>query len=203
MASANRFSVLHGWLLVVGAGAVLLLASCAPSDPLEIVVRAGSAADYNHWIYRKAAKLGPGLEREFHDLEKERLLALQIQEAGLSPEAIRGQLRGLIDGRTVRQVLTEGYLIRRRRLLADDKGDTYLLDVNHALIVHPQVQDDLAEYRARTMEKIAARQAERRQQIAGIESRLRELNPGGAIDLLLAPTAPPKPGPRREKGTTL
>ncbi|HEY0944220.1 MAG TPA: hypothetical protein VGD81_03105 [Opitutaceae bacterium] len=203
MAPTKRSSIRHGWLAVVIAGAALLPGGCVPRDPLESVVHAGSAADYNHWLYRHSATLGPGLEREFHDLEKERLLALQIEEAGLPPEEIRTRFRSAIDGRTVRQVLSEGYLIRRRRLLADDKGDTYLLDVNHALIVHPQVQDDLAEYRARTMEKIAARQAERRQQIATIEARLRELNPDGSIEVLLAPAAPPKPGPKREKGTTL
>ena len=202
MKGANRPTSLRGWFLLACGCAGLLWSGCAPSDPLDLVVQAETAADYNHWRYRNGSRLGAEIEREFLDLEKERFLGLQVEDAGTSPDELRARLRAAIHGHTVREVLTEGYLLRRRRLLADDKGDTYLLDVNHALIVHPQVEEDLAAYRARTMEKIMERQSERRKQIASIEARLRELHPDGAIDAQLAPPSQPHVGPKREKGAT-
>ena len=166
----------------------LLLAGCAPSDPLDQVVEARTALDYDIWANRHLAALSPtdaaDFTRAFHEL---RIFSV-TQWTGHPPEEQYQHVLDQLHGLKVRAVIAQGLQCGNQRLdllLAQERA---ALKRKEYLITTPSTTEQLTILR-QAMEDIARRIAVNEEEIRRNEASIRRVSPGEAQPA--APTKPP------------
>ena len=137
MRRARPIVVLAGWLLLAG---------CAPRDPLERVVstpttgrlaawRSHAASDYNVDTLRRIELALQEIRLSFAgERELKRQLGEKV-EGGV--DSLDESVRQRVDGRRLREVLQLGYELRVRRLREELAGLENAMDKNSLLITRP------------------------------------------------------------------
>jgi hypothetical protein len=175
-----------------------MLPGCAPVPPLDRPVQAETPADYRQWLHRHAKSLGPRAERELHAAVQQLGLRLQLEQRGASPEALTRAVHARLHGLSAREIITEAHLWSWQNLAAQNAVDDQLFERNATYPFTPDVAPAILERFREQLEQIRQRQAGRRAEMARLEARLRELNPG--VDLnhrLIGPVPPEEAAPSR------
>lgn len=111
------------WTKCLGRIACVLLfaglAGCQPRDPLDLKISAGSAEAFDRWLDRYDPRLSPDAAHEFHQaLEAVYRGTLTADNRNYGP-GVRFRTDAFfkkIDGRTVRQIIADGYFLTNTNL---------------------------------------------------------------------------------------
>jgi hypothetical protein len=154
------------WSIALGLCAALFF-GCAPSEPLEQKISAGSDLDFEMWESSHVPSLSPTHHIWYQHALKELQLHVVTELQGAGAQRQRANLLASIDGKTLREVLIRGYELGNERLdvLLDDQRILYR---GHAdLLPRPRTTAEGAARVRATMDQIE-------QQIAELERQKRE-----------------------------
>lgn len=184
---SNRWLPLSATLIL----ALALGCSRAPEDPWSRPINADSAEAWQEWSDLYADDLGPIGERDLKQALHQLTLQLQIEQSGLSSDALKKRLRERIHGRSSRQVITEALLIERARMLRDREVDVALVEKNRQIAAFPGAGEDVVTAMNNKIADIRHRQEARETRLKEVEPRLLEINPGRTLDELEAERTAP------------
>ncbi len=157
----------------------LLLAGCAPSDPLDQVVEARTPLDYDIWANRQLAALSPpdaaDYTRAFHEL---RIFSV-TQWTGRPPEEQYQHVLDQLHGLKVRAVIAQGLQCGNQRLGLLLEQDRAAMKRKEYLITTPSTTEQLVVLR-QAMKDMTRRIAVNEEEIRRNESVIRRVSPGGA-----------------------
>lgn len=105
---ANPRPASRAGLLAVIAAALLVLAGCGPSDPLDAKVSAEDGVGFSMWRSHAAGDLSPEQLGDFDQaVQAIRIRVMSVGQTSGS-EGIEEGMRRIVDGKTVREVLRTG-----------------------------------------------------------------------------------------------
>lgn len=174
----------------------LFLASsaCAPSDPLDVRIDAGSVSAYHYWNYKYLGYAPKELQQEYRDALTEVRFEFSTKygaTASFDQEAIDRQMREMQDGLTLREFIITGLTCRQARLekeiaAREAQAGTNLRALSHSTdpAVTKILRENMKIYEAR-VEKLDA-------ELLATRRRIGELDPQSAFR-----PRPPPPDPRQ------
>jgi hypothetical protein len=168
-------------LLVVAI--LLTVSGCGPANPLDQTVAASSPARFAAWRAHVVSDASPDTRRRVDEalqeirmsITGERELKRQMGERVASgSEEIDEAVRQRVDGRTIREVMQQGYELRVRRLKEELAGLEDALSKNARLVTRPgdlESKQHLEGLRERQLVRVA----KYREDLAAAERELAQL----------------------------
>ncbi len=160
------------------AAAVFICTACSRAPLLDRPVEADTAAAFGSWQGRNRADFTPEQWTEFEAALQEIKLKIMADNEASGTEAVNEALRGRIAGRTVREVLQQGYTAKLWRLNVERTEMEKIIAGTATLTTRPgdtASSSYLADRQRRQNERLEHALAE----IKAAETRLAELSASG------------------------